>query len=175
MASKKQRVAALATALFFLGATAVTTVAVLWTIFSQRNANKSATANTAQQTPQVSPKVGTKLADFSPVASVPKLQIIDTKIGTGATAQANSSITVDYTGALAKDGTIFDASLDGQPATLTLSQVIEGWQKGVPGMKVGGTRRLLIPAAQAYGNQSPAASIPANSDLVFDITLVAVK
>jgi FKBP-type peptidyl-prolyl cis-trans isomerase len=62
----------------------------------------------------------------------------------------------------------------GRPATFPLSHVIEGWQKGVPGMKVGGTRRLIIPAAQAYGSSSPSASIPPNSDLVFDIELVSV-
>ncbi|MGE5312725.1 MAG: FKBP-type peptidyl-prolyl cis-trans isomerase [Acidobacteriota bacterium] len=55
-----------------------------------------------------------------------------------------------------------------------LDQVIEGWTKGVPGMKVGGTRRLVMPAEMAYGSSSPAKNIPANSDLVFDIDLVAI-
>jgi FKBP-type peptidyl-prolyl cis-trans isomerase len=109
------------------------------------------------------------------VSSVPKLVVTDLKVGNGAEAKADSTLTVTYQGALAKDGTIFDATSDGQPATFALSQVIEGWQKGIPGMKVGGTRQLLIPAAQAYGAQSPSASIPANSDLVFIVTLQAVK
>jgi peptidylprolyl isomerase len=74
-----------------------------------------------------------------------------------------------------QDGTIFQSSKDsGSPATFGLNQVIAGWTLGVPGMKVGGTRRLIIPAAQAYGAASPAPNIPANSDLVFDIELVAI-
>lgn len=58
--------------------------------------------------------------------------------------------------------------------TFGLDQVIAGWTQGVPGMRVGGTRRLIIPAALAYGSESPAKNIPANSDLVFDIDLVIV-
>ncbi|RYF29339.1 MAG: hypothetical protein EOO17_01835 [Chloroflexi bacterium] len=63
----------------------------------------------------------------------------------------------------------------GNPITFGLNQVIKGWTDGVPGMKVGGTRRLIIPAAQAYGASSPASNIPANSDLVFDIELTAIS
>ena len=74
-----------------------------------------------------------------------------------------------------KNGIIFQSSLDfGDPITFGLDQVISGWTHGVPGMKVGGTRRLVIPAEQAYGASSPAPNIPANSDLVFDIDLVAI-
>lgn len=122
------------------------------------------------------PLEGTKLANFTPVASVPELQIIDIKEGTGDTVPQGATITAHYTGALAADGTIFQSSHDfGRAITFGLSQVIAGWTQGVPGMKVGGTRRLVIPAAQAYGAQSPAANIPANSDLVFDIELEAIK
>ena len=74
------------------------------------------------------------------------------------------------------DGTIFQSSLDfGQPATFGLNQVISGWTQGVPGMKIGGKRRLIIPSAMAYGSQRAAANIPPNSDLVFDIELIAIK
>lgn len=119
---------------------------------------------------------GTKLANFTPVDTVPELQIIDVKEGTGDVVPEGATITAHYTGALCKDGTIFQSSHDfGDAITFGLNQVIEGWTKGVPGMKVGGVRRLVIPAAQAYGAQSPAANIPANSDLVFDIELVAIK
>ncbi len=116
-----------------------------------------------------------KLVDFTPVKHVDYVQCWDLKTGTGATATATSTITATYTGALAVNGTIFQSSLDtGQPFTTALNQVIPGWTAGIPGMKVGGTRRLLIPAQYAYGAQS-VAGIPANSDLVFDITLLAVK
>ena len=113
---------------------------------------------------------------FDPIDSVNALQIIDVSEGTGETVQPGATITAHYTGALCKDGTIFQSSHDfGEAISFPLSGVIQGWTQGVPGMKVGGTRRLVIPAAMAYGAQSPSADIPPNSDLVFDIELVAVK
>jgi FKBP-type peptidyl-prolyl cis-trans isomerase len=119
---------------------------------------------------------GAKLAGFAPVKHVDFVSCQDLKVGTGATATPTSTITAIYTGALAKDGTIFQSSEDtGQPFTASLnSGVIQGWTAGVPGMKVGGVRRIWIPAQYAYGGQS-VAGIPAYSDLVFDITLLAVK
>lgn len=119
---------------------------------------------------------GTKLANFTPVTSVSEIQITDINEGTGATVIPGATITAHYTGALAKDGTIFQSSRDmGRPLTFGLNQVITGWQTGVPGMKVGGTRRLVIPAVLAYGANSPAPNIPANSDLVFDIELISIN
>jgi FKBP-type peptidyl-prolyl cis-trans isomerase len=119
---------------------------------------------------------GAKLVDYTPVKHVDFVSCQDTRVGTGATATPTSTITAIYTGALANSGVIFQSSLDsGQPFTAALnSGVIQGWSAGIPGMKVGGTRRLLIPAQYAYGNQS-VAGIPANSDLVFDVTLLGVK
>lgn len=119
---------------------------------------------------------GTKLTGFEPRDSVAKLEIIDVVVGDGAEVPPGATITAHYTGALAKDGTIFQSSHDfGNPATFGLHQVIAGWTDGVPGMKIGGTRRLIIPAAQAYGSSSQSHNIPPNSDLVFDIELVAIK
>lgn len=119
---------------------------------------------------------GTKLANFTPQDSVTELQIIDVTPGTGDEVPQGATITAHYTGALVKDGTIFQSSHDfGNAITFPLSGVIAGWTQGVPGMKVGGTRRLIIPAGQAYGASSPAPNIPANSDLVFDIELVAIE
>lgn len=118
---------------------------------------------------------GTKLQNFTPVEPVLELESIDLVDGTGDEVQPGATITAHYTGALCKDGTIFQSSHDfGQPATFPLSGVIAGWTQGVPGMKVGGTRRLIIPAELAYGASSPAPNIPANSDLVFDIELVSI-
>jgi FKBP-type peptidyl-prolyl cis-trans isomerase len=106
---------------------------------------------------------GTALAGFTPVPSISSLQKIDTTPGTGAEVKPGDTVTVDYTGAVAASG---------QPISFGLSQVIAGWSQGVPGMKVGGTRRLLIPANLAYGANPPQGSgIPSNADLVFDITL----
>jgi FKBP-type peptidyl-prolyl cis-trans isomerase len=119
----------------------------------------------------------TQLANFTPVTKIERLEIIDLIDGTGNFVQDGDRITAHYTGALAADGTIFQSSHDGrgEPLTFGLKQVIKGWTQGVPGMRVGGTRRLLIPAELAYGAHSPAPNIPANSDLVFDIELVAIK
>jgi FKBP-type peptidyl-prolyl cis-trans isomerase len=126
-----------------------------------------------------SPKLeGTKLDNFTPLGKgkVAELEIIDTVVGDGAEVPTGATITAHYTGALVADGTIFQSSHDfGEAITFGLDQVIAGWTNGVPGMKIGGTRRLIIPAALAYGSARAAANIPPNSDLVFDIELVAVK
>lgn len=175
MANKRQRVMALSVAIFFLITSAATTVAVVWTMMSKNKDQTNTSQASSQQAPKPSPLIGTKLAGFTPVASVPSLVVTDTKLGTGAEAKAGSTLTVTYQGALAKDGTIFDATTDGRPVTFALNGLISGWQNGLPGMKVGGTRQLLIPSAQGYGSQAHSAAIPANSDLVFDITLLAVK
>jgi len=119
---------------------------------------------------------GTKLHNFDPRdTAVTELEIIDVEVGTGEEVRTGATITAHYTGALVKNGIIFQSSHDfGDAITFGLDQVIKGWTYGVPGMKVGGTRRLVIPAEQAYGASSPASNIPANSDLVFDIDLVAI-
>jgi len=116
------------------------------------------------------------LDDFEPVENVESLQIIDRKVGDGDTAAAGDTVTVDYTGAVAATGHVFQSSKDfGKPITFGLDQVIKGWTDGIPGMKIGGTRRLLIPADQAYGANPPYGSgIPANAALVFDVTLHAI-
>ena len=119
---------------------------------------------------------GTKLTNYQPIEKVSELKIIDLEQGAGPEAPEGATITAHYTGALCKNGVIFQSSHDfGKPITFGLGQVIKGWTDGVPGMKVGGMRRLIIPAEQAYGSASPAPNIPANSDLVFDIELVEVK
>ncbi len=120
---------------------------------------------------------GTKLINFEPrIEPVGELEIIDIEVGTGEEVPAGATITAHYTGALVKNGIIFQSSHDfGEAISFGLSQVIKGWTVGVPGMRVGGTRRLIIPAEMAYGAQSPAKNIPANSDLVFDIDLVAIR
>ena len=119
---------------------------------------------------------GTKLHNFDPRDdAVAELEIIDVEVGTGEEVLPGAKITAHYTGALVKNGIIFQSSHDfGDAITFGLDQVISGWTHGVPGMKVGGTRRLVIPADQAYGAASPSPNIPANSDLVFDIDLVAI-
>jgi peptidylprolyl isomerase len=119
---------------------------------------------------------GTKLPNFTPVDKVDELQIIDTKEGSGDVVPEGATITAHYTGALCKNGIIFQSSYDfGEAVTFPLNGVIAGWTKGVPGMKVGGTRRLIIPSEMAYGSARAASNIPPNSDLVFDIDLVELR
>lgn len=118
----------------------------------------------------------TPLENFTPLPQVAELQIIDMVEGTGESVTPGATITAHYTGARCKDGIIFQSSHDfGKPITFGLSQVIQGWQEGVPGMKPGGIRRLIIPSHLAYGSVRAAANIPPNSDLVFDIELVAAS
>jgi peptidylprolyl isomerase len=122
---------------------------------------------------------GTLLQDFTPLgkkAKVTELQVIDIVEGTGTEVPVDATITAHYTGALCADGTIFESSHDsGRPATFGLNQVIDGWTVGVPGMKVGGTRRLVIPSDMAYGQRRASSTIGPNSDLVFDIELIAIS
>ncbi len=114
--------------------------------------------------------------NFTPVNKVDELTKIDIVEGAGDEVQPGATITAHYTGALAASGEVFQSSKDfGRPISFGLHQVIRGWTEGVPGMRVGGTRRLLIPAEQAYGSTPPPGSgIPANADLVFDIELVSI-
>jgi FKBP-type peptidyl-prolyl cis-trans isomerase len=166
---KRDRVLALSMAMFFfVVASALTILVIYQAVTTKNNAQASNSTPTPKQT-----LAGTQLSGFTPVSSVPSLKVTDTKIGTGAAAKATDKITVDYTGAVAGTGVIFQSTKDsGQPASLDLSQVIKGWQLGIPGMKVGGTRQLLIPANEAYGANPPQGSnIPANAPLVFIITL----
>jgi len=98
------------------------------------------------------------------------------KEGTGEMAVNDMRVTVHYTGWLV-NGTKFDSSLDrGAPFEFILgaSQVIEGWEKGVLGMKVGEIRRLEIPSEMGYGSQG-AGIIPPNSDLIFEVELLKVS
>jgi FKBP-type peptidyl-prolyl cis-trans isomerase FkpA len=115
--------------------------------------------------------------------TVTTLQVIDTKVGTGATAVSGSNVTVHYTGwlydaaASGSRGTLFDSSVGKAPFTFKLGagQVITGWDQGVAGMKVGGIRTLIIPSSMAYGSAGAGGVIPPNATLVFDVELFAVK
>jgi len=150
------------------------TVAVIWqTVLDKHNNPTTTSTQSSTAQPPANKLEGTKMQNFTPVDHIDSLQTIDTTPGTGQEVKAGDTVTVDYTGAVAATGVVFQSSLDtGQPVSFGLNGVIEGWTKGIPGMKVGGTRRLLIPAAQAYGANPPAGSgIPANADLVFDVTL----
>jgi FKBP-type peptidyl-prolyl cis-trans isomerase len=109
--------------------------------------------------------------------SVTELGIEEVTVGTGAEAVPGRKVRVHYTGTL-MEGTKFDSSRDrNEPFEFTLGrgEVIPGWDEGIKGMKVGGTRRLTIPSRMAYGPISPGAGIPANAALKFDVELLGVE
>jgi FKBP-type peptidyl-prolyl cis-trans isomerase len=102
--------------------------------------------------------------------------VSDVVVGSGAEARPGQIITVHYTGTLT-DGRVFDSSLNrGQPFSFVLGagQVIKGWDRGVVGMKVGGTRVLTIPPELAYGANA-IGGIPSNSTLIFNVELLSVE
>lgn len=118
------------------------------------------------------------LNNFTPVSKVDNLEKIDVLVGTGEEVKEGATVSVHYTGAVASTGAIFQSSKDfgTEPVTFPLDGVIKGWTDGIPGMKVGGTRRLVIPSSMAYGANPPGGSgIPANADLVFDVELVSIS
>jgi FKBP-type peptidyl-prolyl cis-trans isomerase FkpA len=106
------------------------------------------------------------------------LKYQDLVVGNGAMAEEGTQVMVNYTGWLT-DGTKFDSSLDpGRtplPFTIGAGMVIRGWDEGVKGMRVGGKRKLTIPADLAYGERGYPPVIPANSTLVFEVEFVSVK
>jgi FKBP-type peptidyl-prolyl cis-trans isomerase FkpA len=120
----------------------------------------------------------------NPVTPAPsaELTVADLRLGTGATATSGRVVTVDYTGWLHDasrpdlKGTQFDSSLTGDPYVffLGVGAVIRGWDLGVPGMRVGGLRRLTIPPGLAYGSTG-IGPIPPNATLVYDIELLDVQ
>ncbi len=137
-------------------------------------------ASTASSTPST-PTTGPLSKEPNvapPKGPAPKVLVIKDLIkGNGATVTPGSTVTVNYVGALYHGGRVFDASWNRRmPTTFALSQVIPGWTQGLPGMKVGGRRELIIPANLAYGAQgSPQAGIGPNTPLVFVIDMLGVQ
>lgn len=100
----------------------------------------------------------------------------DLKVGEGQEAKKGDTITVNYVGTLT-DGKKFDSSYDREESfsfTLGAGEVIEGWDEGVVGMKVGGKRKLIIPGAMAYGDYGRPPVIPPNATLIFEVELVSI-
>jgi peptidylprolyl isomerase len=116
-----------------------------------------------------------------PVTTPSGLQIIDTKVGTGASPKAGQTCVMHYTGWLYENGAKgkkFDSSVDrGEPFEFPIGrgQVIAGWDEGVGTMKVGGKRTLIIPPALGYGARGAGGVIPPNATLIFDVELLGVK
>jgi peptidylprolyl isomerase len=147
--------------------------------------------NTSQTTPPPPPPTATNCAGgtepnvetlpvpeiYKPDGDVTKLDTTDLQEGSGQAAKSGDCLVMKYYGTLASNGNKFDENYtkpEGFKFQLGQGQVIKGWDEGLVGIKVGGTRRLVIPSDMAYGAQA-AGSIPANSDLVFVVKLESIK
>lgn len=132
---------------------------------------RSQTKTAETDIPQTINNQGVKNMDIA------ELKIEDLVTGTGDEVKSGDTIIIHYNGSLL-DGTKFDSSYDrNQPfeTGIGVGQVIEGWDKGVIGMKVGGKRRLTIPSAMAYGDRGIPGAIPAKAALVFEVELLRIK
>lgn len=103
------------------------------------------------------------------MAGAEGLKVWDVAVGSGGEVKPGDTVTIHYTG-WTLDGTVFDSSVQrNEPATFPLGNLIRGWQIGIPGMKEGGIRRLVIPSAIGYGDEGSPPKIPGGATLVFDI------
>lgn len=138
-----------------------------------------ATQASIPTTPKVPPALAKKPTVSIPTGPAPKTLVTkDLVVGTGKAAASGATVTVNYVGELYKGGKEFDSSWSrNQPFTtaLSASSVIQGWVKGIAGMKVGGRRELIIPPSLGYGAAGSPPTIPANATLVFVVDLLSVS
>ena len=133
------------------------------------------TESTTGGLPEVSNNAGATPTISKPQGNPPSvLTTKDVIVGTGAEVLPSSTLTVHYVLMTWSDGKLIESSWGGQPATFPLAQVVEGWQKGLPGAKVGGRRLLVIPPDMGYG-AAGAGPIKPNETLIFAVDIIAVS
>jgi FKBP-type peptidyl-prolyl cis-trans isomerase len=190
MAKPHQRAIALIFAILFFASSVGVSLFVIWQIVQEQDQTALTSTGTELTQEQIEETIkqqeqpmttlkGTILENYTAKADSGKLEGVDIVAGTGEEVKEGATVTAHYTGAYGSDGTIFESSRDGgQPIEFPLSGVIAGWTQGVPGMKVGGTRRLVIPGGLAYGD-APAGYTQGSTQrpmgtLIFDIEITAV-
>lgn len=162
---------------FFLSSIALTVAVIVSNVQESHKSKQAATQATCTDTSQKEPTLTAPEA-FKPDGAVTSLQSTDLETGSGQAAKNGDCLVMKYYGTLATTGDMFDENFTKPTAfafTLGQGQVIKGWDQGLVGMKVGGTRRLVIPADLAYGKSSPSEKIPADSDLVFVVKLLRIQ
>jgi FKBP-type peptidyl-prolyl cis-trans isomerase len=175
--NKKVNIPALLIVLLFVGSTLA---AIAVPIFTKDEASdqQQALEELLKEQNQVEAETESEPKEIDPNSiqegDVTSMQIIDITTGTGPEAKLGDTINVKYKGALASNGEVFDSNQDGVEFPLNEGGLIQGWIEGVPGMKVGGKRKLVIPSEKGYGEQGTG-GIPPNADLVFEIELVSVN
>ncbi len=132
------------------------------------------TSLTAKEVTVSGPAGQAPTVTFPTPSQAQTLSTNDVTPGTGAAAKETDMITVNYVGIGALSGKQFDSSWGKAPLTFALAQVIAGWKQGIPGMKIGGQRTLVIPGALAYAENPPGPEIQLNETLVFVVTLVSI-
>jgi FKBP-type peptidyl-prolyl cis-trans isomerase len=175
------------TALFPAAVAALATLVVAGCGYPDPGTSTGPAAGVSQTTP--TPQAGAD--NFNDGAGKPTvkfpdgLQILDLKVGNGQAVPPGATVSVQYTGWLS-NGTMFDTSRQEGRTTLCAilvntqqtngdcTPVIPGWNEGVPGMKVGGKRKMVIPPSLAYGDQGAPPTIPANATLTFTVELVSI-
>ena len=126
-------------------------------------------------------EIANKEKDKMQEKEITELIIKDNKVGDGREAEKGLTVTVHYTGWLYENGektTKFDSSVDRREPfsfVLGVGQVIKGWDNGVSGMQVGGSRTIIIPSDMGYGSRGAGSVIPPNSDLIFEVELIEIQ
>lgn len=183
--NNSQRVVAFLLASMFLLTTLAATGFVLYQLNTESGIVTESTDVSEQPQDPADACGGSELAAVAPrpvptitTAPVPvaQLETVDVEVGSGEDVAPGACVSALYYGTLASTGEKFDGNYEtGQPIEFSLDGVIPGWTQGIPGMKVGGVRRLVIPANLAYGEQGSGSTIPPNSDLVFEVQILSSR
>jgi acyl carrier protein len=142
----------------------------------QGGASAPEPATAESQPAQKEPEVATTPPSGADVKKTPGgVEIEEITVGTGAECKPGQTVKVFYSGTLKSNGKPFDSNVGGDPIEFPLGSLIRGWQEGIPGMKVGGKRKLTIPYQLGYGERGSPPVIPGRADLVFEIELLGVR